>query len=96
MPDHVHLFVSASPKWAPHQIVHRIKGYTSKVLRDEYPALRRLPGLWTRSYWCSTAGNVSSATIQRYIEQQTKKGHSSPRSHGLSVLRILPGYSVIC
>jgi putative transposase len=79
MPDHVHLLVSASSKWAPHQIVHRIKGFTSNVLRDEYPVLRKLPSLWTRSYWCATAGNVSSPTIRRYIESQTKKGHSPHR-----------------
>jgi putative transposase len=77
MPDHVHLFVSASPRWAPHQIMHRIKGYTSHVLRSEYPALLKLPSMWTRSYWCSTAGNVSSETIRRYIEEQTKRGRSS-------------------
>lgn len=76
-PDHVHLLVSASPKWAPHQIIHRVKGHTSNVLRDEYPVLRKLPSLWTRSYWCATAGNVSSANIRRYIENQSKKGHAS-------------------
>jgi hypothetical protein len=42
MADHVHLFVSVSPKWAPHQIVRRIKSYRSNVLRDEYPMLGTL------------------------------------------------------
>ncbi|MCZ7570171.1 MAG: IS200/IS605 family transposase [Ardenticatenaceae bacterium] len=69
-PDHVHLFVSCPPTLAPHQIVHRIKSYTSRVLRQEFPHLLKLPSLWTRSYWVSTAGNVSSDTIQRYIEEQ--------------------------
>lgn len=71
-PDHVHLFISCPPTLAPHQVVHRLKGYTSRVLRQEFPYLLKLPSLWTRSYWVSTAGNVSSATIQRYIEAQNE------------------------
>lgn len=69
-PDHVHLFLSSPPTLAPHQIVHRIKGYTSHTLRKEFPHLLRLPSLWTRSYWVSTAGTVSSATIERYLAAQ--------------------------
>lgn len=74
MPDHVHLFVSAPPDLAPNQIVGRFKGKSSRFLRLEYPSLRRLPSLWTRSYFVSTAGNVSRATIERYIAAQTTRG----------------------
>lgn len=71
MPDHVHLFVKATPADAPHFIVQQLKGYTSKVLRDEYPALRkRIPSLWTRSYYCESIGHISEDTIRRYIEEQ--------------------------
>lgn len=69
-PDHVHLFISCPPTLAPHQVVHRIKGYTSRVLRQEFRHLLKLPSLWTRAYWVSTSGNVSRATIERYIEAQ--------------------------
>lgn len=70
-PDHVHLFVRVRPIDSPHLIVRAFKGRTSRVLRQEFPALRRrLPTLWTRSYFVGTAGNVSAATIQRYIEAQ--------------------------
>lgn len=71
MPDHVHLFCSFPPTFAPHQIMHRLKGYTAHELREEFPYLKsRLPNLWTRSYYVGTAGNVSAATIQRYIDEQ--------------------------
>lgn len=70
MPDHLHLVLSALPTLAPHTIVRRIKGRSSRILRQEFPHLLRLPSLWTRSYFCSTAGNVSSQTIQRYIAEQ--------------------------
>jgi putative transposase len=70
MPDHVHLFISTAPKLAPDQIMFRLKGYSSRILRQEYPRLLTLPSLWTRSYFCGTAGNVSSETIKRYIANQ--------------------------
>ena len=73
MPDHVHLFVSADVKTKPQQVVKRFKGKTSRFLRSEFRDLRKMPTLWTRSYFLSTAGNVSSATIQKYIEQQWNK-----------------------
>ena len=70
-PDHVHLFASFPPDIAPKQIMHRIKGFTSHQLRHEFPGLKsRLPSLWTRSYYVGTAGDVSSATIRKYIEAQ--------------------------
>src|SRR5258708_39155406 len=45
---------------------------SSHVLREEYPFLTRMPSLWTRSTFYSTAGNVRSETIQKYIERQSK------------------------
>lgn len=51
--------------------MHRIKGYTSYALRQEFPWLKsRRPSLWTRSYYVGTAGEVAADTIQRYIEAQ--------------------------
>ena len=72
-PDHVHCLVSADPSIAPHKIVKAIKGRSSNILRKEFPELCKLPSLWTRSYFCSTAGNVSNETIRKYIEAQSKK-----------------------
>jgi len=72
-PDHVHLFVSANPMVPAHKIVKTFKGRSSRVLRQQFPELLKLPSLWTRSYFVSTAGNVSAETIQKYIEAQSKK-----------------------
>lgn len=72
-PDHVYLFCSVPPTLAPYQVMHRLKGYTAHVLRREFPELNsRLPNLWTRSYFVGTAGHVSAATIQRYIDEQKR------------------------
>jgi putative transposase len=74
MPDHVHLFVKASPVASPHWIVQQLKGYTSHELRNEFESLRtRLPTLWTRSYYVESCGHISEDTIRKYIEEQKKK-----------------------
>jgi len=74
MPDHVHLFVKASPVLAPHYIVGQLKGYSSRILRNEFPSLKsRLPSLWTRSYYIESVGHISEDTIRKYIEDQEGK-----------------------
>ena len=72
--DHVHLFLNTLPTFSPTDIMAKIKGVTSKKLREEFSHLQHLPSLWTRSYFVSTAGNVSSETIQRFVENQKTRG----------------------
>lgn len=73
MPDHLHLFISTNPNLPVSEVVQKIKGRSSRVLRQEFAALLKLPTLWTHSYFVSTAGNVSSETIQKYIAEQTAR-----------------------
>lgn len=74
MPDHVHLFVESDPTRSVAEIVNRLKGYTSRLLRQEFPSLRsRLPTLWSRSYYAGTVGHVSDATVRKYIGSQKGK-----------------------
>jgi putative transposase len=74
MPDHVHLFIETDPTRAPAHIAFQFKGYTSNVLRREFPAIRsRLPTLWSRSYFIGSVGSVTSVAIQHYIESQKGK-----------------------
>jgi len=69
-PDHIHLFVRAGPTDSGADVVKACKGKTSYSLRREFPHLRKLPSMWTRSYFVSTAGTISRATIQAYIDAQ--------------------------
>ncbi len=74
MPDHVHLFVEADPTFCVAEIVNRLKGFTSRLLRKEFATLRsRLPTLWSRSYFAATVGAVSESVVRRYIENQKGK-----------------------
>lgn len=71
-PDHVHVFIRSNPYTLPTDIARLIKGRSAHILREEFPVLKRLPSLWTRSTFYSTAGNVSGEIIQKYIERQSK------------------------
>ncbi len=71
--DHTHIFLNTLPTLSPSDIMQKIKGYTSKILREEFKELSNMPSLWTRSYFVSTAGNVSSETIKIYVENQKKR-----------------------
>lgn len=68
--DHCHLFVNVQPTLSPSEIMKDIKGITSRILRQEFEHLSKMPSVWTRSYFVSTAGNVSSETIKRYVDNQ--------------------------
>lgn len=65
MPDHIHLFLKATPSDSIAHIVSQLKGFTSFELRKEFPILKsRLTSLWTRSYYVETIGHISEKTIQ--------------------------------
>jgi len=70
--DHVHVFVSAPPRFSPANIANLLKGYSSRYLREAFPHLKKLCGkeqLWTSAYYVGTAGAVSAEVIRRYISE---------------------------
>ena len=71
--DHCHLFVNAPPTLSAADIMKIIKGNTSRQLKQEFFSNVDMQ-MWTRSYFVSTAGDVSNATIQRYVEEQKTRG----------------------
>ena len=69
--DHIHLLIDVNPKIGVFSVVSKIKGYSSKVLREEFPELKsKLPCLWTHSSFISTVGAVSLEVVRKYIENQ--------------------------
>ena len=70
MPDHIHFFVSAQPKWAPAKIVQSLKAWTSRELRQKYAIIRQTrytDDLWARGFYCGTAGHISAEQVAKYI-----------------------------
>ena len=76
MPDRIHFFVSAPPKWAPSEIVQSLKAWTSRDLRGKFAIIRQTrysDDLWASSYYCGTAGHVSAEVVARYIRENVRK-----------------------
>lgn len=71
--DHCHLFVNAPPTLSPADIMKLVKGTTGSILKKEFFTSANTR-VWTRSYFVSTAGDVSSATIERYVKEQKTRG----------------------
>ena len=71
--DSVHIFLACTPMWSPHDVMKIIKRASTIVLREEFPALSSISSLWTRSFFVSTAENISDAEIQRYVDTQKKR-----------------------
>jgi putative transposase len=71
MPDHVHLLLDVNPKIGVYHVVSKIKGFTSKTLREEFPVLKsKLPCLWTNSKFISSVGSVTLDVVKQYILDQ--------------------------
>lgn len=71
MLDHVPLLVEVDPQFSIHRLVRLMKGRSAHHLREAFPWLKkRLPTLWTNSYFVSTVGGAPLAVIKQYIENQ--------------------------
>jgi putative transposase len=71
LPDHAEMLVECDPQFGIHRLVRLVKGRSSRLLRQEFPVLRRkLPTLWTSSYFVSTVGGAPLSVIKHYIENQ--------------------------
>ncbi len=73
MPEHVHLLASIEPKYAVTEIVGKIKGYSSIVLRREFFGLKRIRALWTSSKFVASTGGVTLEALKEYVEGQKYK-----------------------
>ena len=72
MPDHVHLLVEVPPAVPLAKLVQKLKGRSSRLLRAEFPPLRRLPALWSPSWFVSTVGGAPLEVVRRYVENQKR------------------------
>ena len=70
--DHVHVFVSAPPKASIPEMVRVFKCVSAKMLFEEFAQIKlQLWGghLWSEGYAVRTAGVVTSAKIEEYINR---------------------------
>jgi putative transposase len=72
-PDHIHMLIAAPPQLSPSKLVQFLKGRSSRLLQQEFPALRKRywgQHLWARGYYCASVGAVDEKAIREYIENQ--------------------------
>jgi putative transposase len=70
MPDHVHLLAEVPPTAPLSRFVGLLKGRSSRLLRMEFPRLRRLPALRDPSWLVPTVGGAPLAAVRCYAEHQ--------------------------
>ena len=76
--DHIHILLSAPPRYSPSQIVKLIKTWTQKQLFKKYPkqVKQYLWGgrFWATGYYVSTVhDNATKNEIKKYIKRQRKE-----------------------
>ena len=78
--DHIHLLVSVDPLYGVNRFVKMLKGRSSRLLRAEFPHLRRkLPTLWSNSYFVTTVGGAPLEVVKQYIENQQTSERTKER-----------------
>jgi len=73
--DHVHIVIQTKPRESVAEVVQRLKGVTSRVLRRDFPELEEF--LWGESFWADgyfaeTVGKVDEEVVKRYIREQRR------------------------
>jgi len=75
--DHVHLFLSAPPRYSPARIVQIIKSISAKRVFKQFPEVKK--ELWGGEFWSdgyfvrSVGDKVTSEIIRRYIKYQQQE-----------------------
>ena len=69
----MHLIIQTNPSDSVAEVVQRLKGGTSRVIRKEFPELEEFlwgDSLWADGYFAETVGSVDEEVVRRYIRQQ--------------------------
>jgi putative transposase len=77
MSDHVHIFLSAPPRYSPAKIVEGLKSVSAKKVFEEFPWLEKdlwAGEFWSDGYFVRTVGDkVTSELIRKYIKYQHRE-----------------------
>jgi putative transposase len=81
--NHIHIFLSAPPRYSPSNIVKLIKTWTEKRLCEKYPQKVK-QYLWGGRFWCrgfyisTVSDRTTKDEVKRYIKEQ-KKHHQQTK-----------------
>ena len=71
--DHVHMLIQIKPNESVAEVVQRLKGGSSRIMRKEYPELEDFlwgDSFWADGYFAETVGQVNEEVIKNYIKNQ--------------------------
>ena len=87
MPDHLHLFIQTDPLISPSRIVQIIKSISAVKIFTTFKKLKGEKfwgsGLWSKSYYVGTVGNMSKDVVQKYINNQKSNSSTETSSRGI-------------
>ena len=84
--DHVHVLIQVQPTETVAEVVQKLKGGTSYLLRREFPELEEFlwgAHFWADGYFAETVGARSFAAVKRYIKENADIMPQQNRSRGL-------------
>ncbi|MCG7550923.1 IS200/IS605 family transposase [Pseudoalteromonas sp. Of7M-16] len=73
--DNVHILIEYPPKVQLSKLINSLKGVSSRLMRKEYPMIRRYlwnGALWSPSYFAGSCGGAPLDMLTKYIEQQNR------------------------
>ncbi len=72
-PDHVHLYLGSQPRWSPSEMMNRIKGGTSKKIKELFPKLEEVywgATFWADGYLVKSVGQMVDKVVSQYVRNQ--------------------------
>ena len=80
--DHVHLSVAIPQKFSVSDFMGYLKGKSTLMLYDRHPELQSKwdKAFWARGYYVETVGNITDATVQKYINEQAEESRKEDSS----------------
>ena len=76
-PDHIHLFLQGTRKHSVVEVVQKLKGYSSRMMRKHHRAFfsHHLWGdkFWSAGYFYQTVGTITAESVKEYITKGQAK-----------------------
>lgn len=81
--DHVHMHIEYPTRLAISELMKRLKGRTSRLLRQEFPQLQKQ--YWGKHFWAIgygtwSTGNITDDIIEKYLEHHRNPGNNDTSS----------------
>jgi len=88
MPEHVHMFVSATPEVSPARLIQVVKSITARQMFKRFPGVKRIlwgGAFWERGYCVMSSGTgTTDEMIRKYIKEQRPRSEANDKATELA------------